>query len=193
MSTTPGMSWRAVEQAFTAFVKSAINLEAIWSFGKGAQPTRPYVRLQWLGFGHVGDSGFVETFNTTTRKVEKAYYASRTAQVDVQVITDEIRAGENSLTYADALMVAFDIADLTYKWLAPVGVAVADFDGARNLDAVEDGGKPVSRTSFTLNLNIAVNVDAAFTVPNIETVEATGTIDGGVQTDNGGDITVEGS
>lgn len=192
MSTAPGMQWRAIENAFVALIKEATGLVSVWSYGKSPQPDRPYVRLQWLSWGNINDSGYVESFNASTQKVEKNYYASRTAQVDVQVITADLRAGNNSMAFADAIMVALDIADVSSRWLAPAGVAVSDFSGARNLDAIEDGNHPVSRTSITLNLNIAVNVDAAFTSPPIETVVATGVIEGGVRADNGGTLTVEG-
>lgn len=192
MSTPAGMQWRAIENAFVALIKEATGLRATWAFGTGPQPNRPYARLQWLGWGSIGDSGTAESFNAETNKVELNYYASRTAQVDIQVMTDDFSAGNNSASFIDALSIALDIAEVSSRWLAPVGVAVSDFSGARNLDAVEDGAKPVSRTSLTVNLNIAVNVDAAFTAPPIETVQGTGHVLGGVKTDNGGDFTVEG-
>ena len=187
-----GMQWRAIENALKSVVKEATGLETVWAFGKGAQPNRPYVRMQWLSWDNVADSGYVEEFNAQTGKVEKSYYASRTGLVDVQCITDDLRADSNSASFADALMIALDMPDIASKWLAPVGVAVATFSGARPLDAVEDGNHPVSRTSFTLNLNIAVNVSSAFTVGPIDTVQASGTIEGGAKPDEGGDITVTG-
>ena len=192
MTTPSGMQWRAIENAFCALIKEACGIPSVWTQGKGPQPDRPYARLQWLSFGNIGDSGYAEEFNASTGKVERSYYASRTAQVDIQVITDELRADKNSMSYVDAISTVLDIAEAAQRWLAPVGVAVSDFSGARNLDAVEDGAKPVSRTSLTVNLNIAVNVDAAFTVPPIETVQGTGQVLGGVKPDNGGAFTVEG-
>lgn len=192
MTMPAGMQWRAIENAFVALVKEALGVPATWSFGTGPQPTRPYVRLQWLSWGSIGDGAMVSEFNAETNKVEQTYYASRTAQVDIQAITDDFRAGSNSTALIDSLSVALDIAEVCARWLAPVGVAVSDFSGARNLDAVEDGAKPVSRTSLTVNLNIAVNVDAAFSAPNIQTVQGTGQVLGGVKPDNGGTFTVEG-
>lgn len=192
MTMQAGLQWRAIENALVSLVKESLGVMGVWSMSNGVQPNRPYVRLQWLSWGNIGDSSYAESFNTTTGKVERSYFASRTALLDVQCISDAERADQNSNAMADALMVSLDIAEVTSRWLAPVGVAVADFDGARNLDAVEDGAKTVSRTSFTLKLNLAVNVDAAFTAPPIETVQGTGHIEGGVKTDNGGDFTVEG-
>ncbi len=192
MSMAAGMQWRAIENAFCALVKEATGLESVWAIGKGPQPDRAYFRFQWLSWGGIGDSGYVEEVNATTGKIERSYYASRTALLDIQCITSELRAGNNSASYVDALAIALDIAEVSARWLAPVGVAVSDFSGARNLDAIEDGNHPVSRTSLTVNLNIAVNVDAAFTAPPINEVRGTGVVSGGVITDNGGDFTVEG-
>lgn len=190
---TPGFQWRQIENAFVSLIKEAVGLEAVWGWAKGVQPTRPFVRLSWLNFDSVNNSGYSEEYNAVTKKVEKNYYSARTGQVDVQVITDDLRAGENSLTYADAIMVAFDIADITTKWLAPVGVAVANYGGARPLDAVEDGAKPVSRTSFILYLNMAANSAGAVTPGSIKTVETTGQVENDAGTDLGGPLTVTGS
>jgi hypothetical protein len=190
--TAPGMQWRAIESALKAFIKDATGLEAVWGFAKGTQPTRPYAVLSWLSVENVGRGASVETHNAVKNVVESHYYVPRSAQLDVNVITDELRAGGNALAYVDALCVAFDLHTMRERWLAPVGVAVADFTPARLLDAVEDGVKPVSRAVFTLRLNIAVNVEGAETPTSIQTVQLSSALTGSALT-GGGSMTVSGS
>lgn len=189
---TPGAEWRAIENALMSFIKEAVNLESVFTLGKGPQPNRPFVSLAWLSIDGVGDSGYTETYNAAKRKVEKNYYASRQAQLDIQVITDDSRAGNNALAYADAIAVAFDISELSDKWLEPVNVAVADYGTVRVLDASEDAVRPVSRAIFTVKLNMAVNVESAVTPNSIESVRISSTLDGSSIT-AGGAMTVSGS
>lgn len=176
--TSAAMDWRAIEAAFKGFVKSAVGLECVWANSNGVQPDRSFIMLNWLGFDNVADGGVEESYNETRNVIERNYYASRTAEVDVQAITSSNRAGDNAFAFLDALMVAFDLEVLPKRWLAPVGVAVSDFTAARLLDAVEDGGRIVSRAAFTLKLNLAANVAGAETPVTIDTVALTGSVSG---------------
>jgi len=176
--TSTAMDWRAIEAAFKGLVKGAIGLECVWGNSNGVQPDRSYVMLTWLGFDNISDSGSYDSFDEARNVISRNYYASRTAQVDVQAIAKSNRAGDNALAFVDALMVAFDMEALPKRWLAPVGIAVSDFTAARLLDAVEDGGRIVSRAAFTLKLNLAANVAGAETPTTIESVALTGNVSG---------------
>jgi hypothetical protein len=174
--TAVAMQWRAIESAFVGFVKEAIGLRAVFGVSNGVQVDRPLVVFQWLGFEGIGDSGVQESY--ANNKVAQNYYASRKAQLDVQVLCTEMRAGDNALAYADALQTAFDLSDITKRWLDGVGVAVSDYTGARPIDAVEDGGRYVSRAAFTLKLNLAVNLESAQSNSTIDSVSLDSEIEG---------------
>lgn len=174
------MDWIGIENAIRGLIKAETGLEAVWGSSNGVQVTRPYVVLQWLSIEQLGDAGFTETYNEDDDTVESNYYASRKAQVDVQVIAAETRASGNALAYLDRLVTAFDLQAPNKQWLDPVDVAVADFTPVRLLDAVEDDGRIVSRAGFTLKLNMAANAAAAESAGAISAVALTGTLSGAV-------------
>lgn len=172
-----GIAWRSVEGAFKSLIKEATGLECVWGNSNGVQPDRTYAMLTWLTFDNIGDSGVQEIYEDN--KVLQNYYSSRTASVDVQVFAESTRAGENAIAYLDAIMVALDLTGAAKKWLDPVDVAISNFTpAARLLDAVEDGGRIVSRAAFTMKLNMAANVASAETPSTIDTVALTGSVTG---------------
>lgn len=190
-SVQAAVNFRAIENAFKAFTKEAVNLEASFGLGGGPQIKRPTVEFSWGPLDGIDNSGDYDVLDERTGKLRRHYYASWQALLDVQITVDELRANHNAMAYASALAAAFDSSVLTSRWLTPVDVAVNRITAIRPIDFAEDGAHPVSRAVFSLSLNIAANTEVATSLDYIEKVKISSTLEGA--NTQSGDMTIDAS
>ncbi len=154
----PSIAWEDVEQALVDWATEATGLETVWAEENGPQPTRPYVKLDWLTYPTaIGDDYFVDELDEETDEIDRVLEGVREATVNVQVLSSSTRAGQNAAYYCDLMANSLASDSVIRDHFSPVRMALWDTQSIQK-DAFAEDDKAISRASFDMRLGFSAGI-----------------------------------